>query len=55
MKGIYKYCIDVEVILENCPITIVVHNLLVYSTIQYSTIVLVVIVYDNKCHRTTFL
>ena len=27
-----------------------VHNLLVYSTIQYSTIV--IIVYDSKCHRT---
>ena len=41
--------IDVNMILENCPITIV-RSLLVYSTIQYNTIVL--IVYDNKCHRT---
>ena len=40
-------------ILENCPITTVVHNLLVYSTIQYSTIiVIIIIIYDNKCHRT---
>ena len=38
---------DVDIIiLENCPITI----LLVYITIQYSTIVK--IVYDDKCHRT---
>ena len=43
--------IDVDVILENCPInTIVILNLLVYSTIQYST--KVIIVYDSKCHRT---
>ena len=35
-------------ILENCPITIV-RNLLVYSTIQYGTIA--IIVYDDKCHR----
>ena len=35
-------------ILEDCPITI----LLVYITIQYSTIVIIVLVYDNKCHRT---
>ena len=44
--------IDVDVILESCPITIVILNLLVYnSTIQYSTIV--IIVYDDsKCHRT---
>ena len=46
------YCsIDVDVILESCPIPIVILNLLVYnSTIQYSTIA--VIVYDSKCHRT---
>ena len=41
--------IDVDMILENCPITIVC-NLLMCSTIQYNTIVM--IVYDNKCHRT---
>ena len=29
MKGIYKYRSDVEVLLENCPITIVIRNLLV--------------------------
>ena len=35
--------IDVDVILENCPITIVVLNLLVYnSTIWYSTIAIIV-------------
>ena len=35
--------IDVDAILENCPITItVILNLLVYSTIQYSTIVIIV-------------
>ena len=33
--------IDVDVILENCPITLVILNLLVYnSTIQYSDIAL---------------
>ena len=43
--------IDVDVMLENCPITIVMLNLLVYnSTIQYSNIA--IIVYDSKCHRT---
>ena len=42
--------IDVDMILENCPITFAILNLLVYSTIQYSTIVK--IVYDSKCHRT---
>ena len=42
--------IDVDVILENCPITIVILNLLVYSTLQYSTIV--IIVHDSKFHRT---
>ena len=42
--------IDVDVILENCPITTVVHNILVYSTLQYSAIV--IIVYYNKCHQT---
>ena len=43
--------IDVDVIQENCPInTIVILNLLVYSTIQYST--KAIIVYDSKCHRT---
>ena len=25
MKGIYRYVIDVDVILENCTITIVIH------------------------------
>ena len=35
--------IDVDVILENCPITIVILNLLVYnSTIWYSTIAIIV-------------
>ena len=34
--------LDVDVILENCPTTIVIINLLVYSTIQYSTIVIIV-------------
>ena len=38
--------IDVDVILENCPITFVILNLLVYSTIQYSNIMII------KCHRT---
>ena len=40
-------------ILENYPITFVC-NLLVYSKIKYSTIVIIVslIVYDNKSHRT---
>ena len=54
---------DVDVILENCPIPvttnniciyqrkiIVIRNLLVYSTIQCSA--LVIILNDNKCHRT---
>ena len=42
---------EVDVILENCPITIVVHNLLVYSTIQQysnSNSNNSTIVYDNK-------
>ena len=40
----------VDVISENCPLTIVILNLLVYnSTIQYSTIV--ILVYGSKCHR----
>ena len=42
--------IDVDVILENCPITNVIRNLLVYSTIQCSTIVIKLC--DSKCHRT---
>ena len=29
---------DVEMILENCPTTIVILNLLVYSTVQNSTV-----------------
>ena len=42
---------DVDVVLENCPITIVILNLLVNnSTVQYRTIVITV--YDSKCHRT---
>ena len=46
--------IDVDVILESCPIPVVILNLLVHnSTIQYSTIS--IIVYDSKCHRTLFL
>ena len=44
--------IDVDVILESCPISIVILNLLVYnSTVQYSTKAM--IVYDRKCHQTT--
>ena len=46
MKGIYKLYVDM--ILENCPI-IIVRNLVVYSTIQYGTIVIIVY-YNNKCH-----
>ena len=43
--------IDVDVILESCPISNVILHLLVYnSTIQYSTIA--IIVYDIECHRT---
>ena len=43
--------IDVDVILESCPIPIVILSLLVYNnTIQYSTIA--IIVCDSKCHRT---
>ena len=39
--------VDVDVILESCPITIVILNVLVYnSTMQYSTIA--IIVYDGK-------
>ena len=37
--------IDVDLTLENCPTTLGTLNLLVYSTKQYSTIV--IIVYDN--------
>ena len=38
--------INVDLILESCPITIVILNLLVYnSTIQYST--MAIIVYDS--------
>ena len=43
---------DVDVILENCPITIVMLNLLVYkqySTVQYHSNNRV---YDSKCHQT---
>ena len=29
---------DVDMTLENCPVTIVILNLLVYGTIQYSTV-----------------
>ena len=43
--------IDVDVIPENCPITIVILNLLVYNiTIQYSTTTIVITVHDSKCH-----
>ena len=42
--------IDVDVILENCPISIVICNVLVFNTIQCSTIV--IILYDSKWHRT---
>ena len=41
--------INVDVILENCPITFVIRYLLVYSTLQYSTVV--IILNDSKCHR----
>ena len=45
--------IDVDVILESCPITILILNLLVYnSTIQYSNIAIIVVYDGNKCHRT---
>ena len=47
--------IDVDVILENCPITIVVLNLLVYnSTKQYYSNIAIITVYDinSKCHQT---
>ena len=37
-------------ILENCPITTIVRSLIVYSTIQYGTIV--IMVYDSKCQGT---
>ena len=40
--------IDVDMILEKCPITFV-RNLLVCSTIQYGTVL--TIVYDNKLLR----
>ena len=43
--------IDVDAVLGNCPITIVILTLLVYSTLQFSTIV--IIVHDSKCYRTT--
>ena len=42
--------IDVDALLENCQITFVILNLLLYSTIQYSTVV--IIVHDSKCQRT---
>ena len=42
--------IDVDAVLGNCPITIVILTLLVYSTLQYSTIV--IIVHNSKFHRT---
>ena len=42
--------IDVDMILENCPITIIILDLLLYSTIQCST--KVIILYDSKCDRT---
>ena len=44
--------IDVDVMLENCPITIVILNLFMYSTVQYSTIVIIVYDSKEKCHRT---
>ena len=40
MKGIYK--LDVDMILEKCPRTIV-RSLLVYSTIQYGTTVVIIV------------
>ena len=51
----YLQVIDVDMILESCSINIVILNLLVYkSTIQYSTIA--IIVYDSvieQYHTTT--
>ena len=45
MKGIYKYSIDVDRRdTGKCPITLVVGNLLVYSTIQCSTVVIILYV-----------
>ena len=44
--------IDVDVILEKCPITSIIRNLLVYSKIQCSTIV-ILLYEDGRCHRTT--
>ena len=53
MNGIiYKSIDDVDVILGNCPITIVIRsNLLGYSPMQYSTII-VIMLYDviEQCH-----
>ena len=41
--------IAVDMTLESCPITIV-RNLFLYHTKQYN--IIVITVYDNKCHRT---
>ena len=44
MKGIYKCYRDIDVILQYCPINIVILNLLVYnSTIQYSNIAIMTV------------
>ena len=42
----------VDVILKNCPITTAMLNLLVYCTIQYSTIVIIVD-YSKSSNDTT--
>ena len=37
-EGNLKVIDDVDMILENCPITTSMLNFLVYSTVQYSTV-----------------
>ena len=52
VKGIYGYNRSRrDIILENCPITIVIRSLLVYSTILCS-FTIVIILDESKCHRT---
>ena len=49
---------EVDVIPENYPVTIVIHNLLAYnSTIQYysSTIYIAILVYDSESQYLTVL
>ena len=51
MKGIYELYGRCRRDPRSCQIIIFILNLLVYnSTIQYSTIA--IIVYDSNCHRT---